>query len=232
MLIYKTTKKLDLYSKEDIEFIENLSEKTTKERLLNLIYELSELANQMKVSTQKNIIFQTGIIKACMELEYQNLQPVEVKSQKNRVKEVNIQNKTNKEEQKPKQEAQKEEKSEPVKIKTTNGEYVTYWQNVLDKIKQSGKMTVYANLIGTKGVLINDLVVGIEFPGKVTEFARKVIEEHENKAMIEKIISMEQGSPMQIKILDKTEEKKAAAKKPEIENIADEMDIPFNVIDE
>ena len=232
MLIYKTTKKLDLYSKEDIEFIENLSEKTTKERLLNLIYELSELANQMKVSTQKNIIFQTGIIKTCMELEYQNLQPVEVKSQKNRVKEVNIQNKTNKEEQKPKQEAQKEEKSEPVKIKTTSGEYVTYWQNVLDKIKQSGKMTVYANLIGTKGVLINDLVVGIEFPGKVTEFARKVIEEHENKAMIEKIISMEQGSPMQIKILDKTEEKKAATKKPEIENIADEMDIPFNVIDE
>ena len=104
--------------------------------------------------------------------------------------------------------------------------------NTAAKIKQSGKMTVYANLIGTKGVLINDLVVGIEFPGKVTEFARKVIEEHENKAMIEKIISMEQGLPMQIKILDKTEEKKAATKKPEIENIADEMDIPFNVIDE
>ena len=63
MLIYKTTKKLELYSKEDIEFIEKLSEKATKEQLLNLIYELSELANQMKVSTQKNIIFQAGIIR-------------------------------------------------------------------------------------------------------------------------------------------------------------------------
>ena len=74
-------------------------------------------------------------------------------------------------------------------------------------------MTVYANLIGTKGILINDLQVGIEFPGKVTDFARKVIEEHENKAMIEKIISMEQGSPMQIKILDKSEKNKKTSKK-------------------
>ena len=63
MLIYKTTKKLELYSKEDIEFIQNISEKATKEQLLNLIYDLSELANQMKVSTQKNIIFQAGIIR-------------------------------------------------------------------------------------------------------------------------------------------------------------------------
>lgn len=114
----------------------------------------------------------------------------------------------------------------------TSATTVPYWQSVLDKIKQSGKMTVYANLIGTKGILINDLQVGIEFPGKVTDFARKVIEEHENKAMIEKIISMEQGSPMQIKILDKSEKSKKTSKKDEIENLADEMDLPLNVIDE
>ena len=63
VLIYKTTKKLEIYSKEDIEFIQNISEKATKEQLLSLIYDLSELANQMKVSTQKNIISQAGIIR-------------------------------------------------------------------------------------------------------------------------------------------------------------------------
>ena len=68
-LIYKTTNKLELYSKEDIEFINGLANETTKERLLELIYELSELANEMKISTQKNIIFQAGIIKACMEIK-------------------------------------------------------------------------------------------------------------------------------------------------------------------
>ena len=94
-------------------------------------------------------------------------------------------------------------------------------------------MTIYANLIGTKGVLLNDLQVGIEFPGKVTEFARKVLGDHENKALIEKIVSMEQGSSMQIKIIDNKENTtKKPTKKEEIENLASEMDIPFNVIDE
>ena len=85
-----------------------------------------------------------------------------------------------------------------------------YWQNVLDKIKQSGKMTIYANLLSTKGVLVNDMVVGIEFPKKVTDFAKKVIEEHENKAFIEKIVSMEQGSNMQIRILEKNKGKNSS----------------------
>ena len=112
----------------------------------------------------------------------------------------------------------------------TSGKYVSYWQNVLDKIKQSGKMTMYANLIGTKGVLLNDLVLGIEFPGKVTDFAKKVIEENENKALIERIVSIEQGSRMQIKILDKTENSEFV-KKQGIERFAEEQDLPFNIID-
>ena len=70
-LIYKTTKTLELYSKEDIEFISSLSEQVSKERLLNIIYEISELANTMKISTQKNIIFQAGLIKQSMEIEIQ-----------------------------------------------------------------------------------------------------------------------------------------------------------------
>ena len=111
------------------------------------------------------------------------------------------------------------------------GKYVPYWQNVLDKIRQGGKMTIYANLIGTKGVLVNDLIVGIEFPGKVTEFAKKVLEEHENKTLIEKIVSMEQGKPMQIKILDKNADSQPT-KKQGIEGFAEEQDITFNVIDE
>ena len=93
-------------------------------------------------------------------------------------------------------------------------------------------MTIYANLLGTKGVLVNDLIVGIEFPGKVTEFAKKVLEEHDNKIMIEKIVSMEQGSPVQIRILDKNAEtSNNSNKKQGIEGLAEEMDLPFDVID-
>ena len=226
-LIYKTTQKLELYSKEDIEFIKELSQKATKERLLNLIYELSEQANNMKASTQKNIIFQAGIIKECMELDIRS-EILEVRNQEEKVAEKKtVQKQEARLAQLKQGTSKKEEITQNIR---TSGKYVSYWQNVLDKIKQSGKMTMYANLIGTKGVLLNDLVLGIEFPGKVTDFAKKVIEENENKALIERIVSIEQGSRMQIKILDKTENSEFV-KKQGIERFAEEQDLPFNIID-
>ena len=69
ILVYKVTSHLELYTKEEMDFIKQLSEKTSKEELLSLIYELSELANNMKMSTQKNIIFQTGIISGCRKTD-------------------------------------------------------------------------------------------------------------------------------------------------------------------
>lgn len=65
VLVYKSSGKAELYSKEEIENIKNLADKTTKERLVNLIYELSNLENDMKWSTQKTIMFETGLIKLC-----------------------------------------------------------------------------------------------------------------------------------------------------------------------
>ena len=65
VLVYKSSGKAELYSKEEVEKIRNLSDKTTKERLVNLIYELSNLENDMKWSTQKTIMFQAGVIKLC-----------------------------------------------------------------------------------------------------------------------------------------------------------------------
>ena len=227
VLVYKSTEKLDLYSKEDIEYINKLAEKTSKENLLKLIYEFSELSNNMRISTQKSIIFQAGLLKQCVEIENQ-VQVVEVKTAKDvkpieKVKEVKV---------KEQKEVEKTPKKEETKQIKTDGKYVPYWQNVLDKIKESGKMNIYVNLIGTKGVLINDLVVGIEFPGKVTDFAKKVIEEHENKAYLEKIISVEQGAQVQVRIIDKTKEKKEQNKGMEIEKLANAKDLPFNIIDE
>ena len=226
-LIYKTTNKLELYSKEDIEFINGLANETTKERLLELIYELSELANEMKISTQKNIIFQAGIIKACMEIE---VTTKVTQDAPHRAQETASYARTAKQtESRPvaTQEAPRQQASST----KASGKYVGYWQTVLDKIKQSGKMTMYANLLGTRGVLVNDLIVGIEFPGKITDFARRVLEEHENKALIEKLVSMEQGTNMQVRIIDKTNEPKEPAKQG-IEGFAEDQDLPFNVIDE
>ena len=65
VLIYKSSGKAELYSQDEIANIKVLSDKVSKDRLVNLIYELSNLENDMKWSTQKTIMFQAGIIKLC-----------------------------------------------------------------------------------------------------------------------------------------------------------------------
>ncbi len=63
MLIYKTSKKLEVYSAEEIEKIEELTKDVSSERLIKMITELSELENTLKWSAQKKLLFETGVIK-------------------------------------------------------------------------------------------------------------------------------------------------------------------------
>ena len=74
ILIYKVSKKLDIYSEDEKKQIQELSEKTSKEELINIIYKLSELENKMRLSSQKTIIFETEIIKLCMNQDTKALE--------------------------------------------------------------------------------------------------------------------------------------------------------------
>ena len=65
ILVYKASKKLEIYSKDEIEDIKVLSDKFSKEELLSIIYSLSELENDIKYSSQKIVLFQVEIIKLC-----------------------------------------------------------------------------------------------------------------------------------------------------------------------
>ena len=70
ILVYKSSRNLEIYNEEEKKQINELTEKTSKERLLHLIYELSELANTIKWSAQKSVMFEAGMIKACMEIDF------------------------------------------------------------------------------------------------------------------------------------------------------------------
>ncbi|MBO5179188.1 MAG: DNA polymerase III subunit gamma/tau [Clostridia bacterium] len=65
ILVYKTTNHIDIYNEEEVAKINALAEKTTKERLLDTIFYLSELSNELRMTTQKTILFQVGIMKLC-----------------------------------------------------------------------------------------------------------------------------------------------------------------------
>jgi len=70
--------KLPVYHIDAIQHLENwverdkderdkmILEKVSKEKLIDMVYQLSELENNIKWSTQKTIMFQSGIIKICM----------------------------------------------------------------------------------------------------------------------------------------------------------------------
>ena len=192
ILVYKSTLKLEIYNQEEIKNIKELADSTDKERLLRLIYELSELANNIKWSSQKAIMFEAGIIKACMEV---NVVPQNVVVQEqvvNRKQIAPVQ----------KQEnivvAPKERKIEP-QNQRNSAPSASYWNNVINKVKQSGKMAIYVNLIGSKASQLNDMTVEVELANK-NDFGREMLEKYENKALVEKFVSEEMRKSYAFKI--------------------------------
>lgn len=88
MLVYKSSKNLEIYNEEEKKQIDELSNKVSKEKLLHLIYELSELANNIKWSSQKTLVFQAGMIKTCMEpINNVGVAPLEAPQIENNVRE-------------------------------------------------------------------------------------------------------------------------------------------------
>ena len=65
ILVYKACKKLDMYSEDELKEIEKISNEVSKEKLLSIIFDLSNLENDMKYSSQKLLLFQVEIIKIC-----------------------------------------------------------------------------------------------------------------------------------------------------------------------
>ena len=230
ILVYKTTGKLDIYSNEEIQKIKEISEKISKESILKLIYNLSELENNMKWSTQKTIMFETGIIKNCIEIPNESLeQRVENLEKKIKNGNIKIENNT-KTENKPKTAIKpnevKVQKAE-TKIISEPGEYVSYWNEVINKLKSSGKIMVYTNLINTKAKEVKD-TLQIEFKNGITAFGKTVLTKPENITEISNIVNSISGKQFKIKYIE------GSLNMPKEEknfNLGD-LDIPINIIEE
>lgn len=119
----------------------------------------------------------------------------------------------------------------PQNINTTKGTEASYWNNVITKIKQSGKMGIYVNLIGSCAREVNDMTIEVELANK-NSFAKNVLETQENKAEIEKIASIEAGKTMNVRFVSQDDKKQDNASTNSIENMVNGLDIPINIIDE
>ena len=247
ILLYKTSKNEGIYSKEEIEKINELSTKASKERLIKLIYEFSKLENDIKWSSQKNIMFEAGLIKACNSDENNGIEELEkrVNLLENKVnsgnivttKVKNIENDvipnksiTVKESNTVKNENNQNNKI-VYKIGKEDPKINEEWNKVVNQFKTEGKIMIYTNLLNTRLTQINDLFIGIEFPNGLTAFGKTVLEKNENMNELIRRISIIFGKEMKIKLVDLT--KKDEVKKiSEIESLAKDMDLPINIIEE
>ena len=264
ILIYKSSGKVDLYSEEETQNIKNISEKVTKEKLVNLIYELSNLENDIKWSTQKTIMFQAGMIKLCSkQIEVYNESTENKSNIEERVAKIEnylrsgkvtmqtptsqpvVTNNTNaytisSADLKPANTTVETATASTVstpKMQTTNtksysSDLSKSWPKIVNDLKQNGKIVLYTNLMNTKAEQINDGTVGIKFPKGITAFGKSVLEKQENLKEISSLVSMACGKDMQIKYISDMQNQ-VVQHNPEddIQKLANESDIPFNVID-
>ena len=263
ILVYKSSKATSIYNEEEIKQMAELAEKTQKDRLLTIIYELSNLENDIKFSTQKTILFQVGIIKLCMGQvkstnEESGTSSEEIIALNNRI--TNLENKISELksqsfhnsaqnvedkvansaifERKPSAVAQPLNNVQNNKTKnkegTANiGKGIKAWPQIVSSLKQEGKITLYTNLMNSNATEINDMTVGINFPKGLTAFGKAILEKNENIAELEKRVSMEFGKPMRIKYIEESKQEVVNTNKEgsTIQNFAQDLDLPFNVIE-
>ena len=251
ILMVKTNQKLTIYNETDFARLQELANKVTKERAINLINELSKLENDIKSSTQRLIIFQAGIIKLC-----DNTAPV-VQDVQSNIGGGSAQNSNNQEIYSRLEKIENYLRSgggvpraqggAPKKAATTSPEEkvmntdaivgigknkkpAQYWQEIVNNFRKNGKVILYMNLLNTTAVELNDMTVGIEFPNGFTAMVKSVLEKAENKTEIANQISIACGKPMSIKYIDtKPQDEGELSKEQELSNFANKFDIPFGV---
>ena len=252
ILIYKTSGTVDLYNEEEINSIKSIAEQVTKEKLVNLIYELSNLENDIKWSTQKTIMFQAGIIKLCSkEIEKddnveERLEKIEnyLKSGKIAMqaapattvapvqpvsRNLNNPNNLNNSNNFVKQSTVQPKTNT---VKSFSSDLYKSWPKIVNDLKQNGKIVLYTNLINTKAEQVNDKTVEIKFPKGINAFGKAVLEKQENIKEISNLVSMACGKDVQIRYISDNQNQ-VISHNPEddIQKLANQSDIPFNIIE-
>ena len=291
LMLLKTTKEIsNIYSEDDVKEMKSLCGKVQTDRILRIIYSLSELENSLKWSSQKNIVFQVGVIKLCsdsatsledrlarLENYFGNIQNGKIAVKLSTEVAQNVQNAganvmpnannmqgvsanvvpnannmqgvsvnanlTNDEKNsqgistKSSNDGQEKNESKENSEKNNNKgssnpkenkvEVADFWGKVIDSLKAERQPMLYSNLLNTKGVILDDMTFGIQFPNGLNSFGKSIIEKPENMSELKRLVSIECKKDMRIKLIDNKNAK--SAQQPSQNGLAD-LGINVNVI--
>ena len=240
ILVYKTTNNLALYSEKEIEEIKNLADITEENRLLNIIYQLSDLENDIKWSSQKTIMFQTGIIKACMDEVISSSSNAggssllkRLEALENKVDSLKLGNVSNMQSFQTVNnnfvKAEKVEEKRETVSKLAGGSQ-DIWKKIIEALKRNGKLRLYTSLLSSRINILNDLVWEIEFPNGLTSFNQKILEDVNNKNELMQEVFKATGKEIHLKIKDSKAAGKETTTNVPKSPIAD-LGIDINIIE-
>lgn len=166
---------INSYNEEEKTAIKDNLKNASKEDLINLINELSELESNMKWATEKNIIFQTGLIKICLKKESKIIQNNINYQKTNLLKENQKENNNNTEDLKNK---------------------------ILTKLKENGKMLLHTKLIDTKMIQDETGIIQIIFEKPVDTFSKGTLQSIEAKMAIKEAVMLALGKEASVKYVN------------------------------
>ncbi len=171
LLMLEISEDLVVYKDEEKERMKQLVNKASKERLLSLITDLSTLQNNMKWASDREVIFEAGLIKIALQGETSNNKTI------------------------TKNESNSTFSQEVEKQKQTN----TLKEKVLAALKENHKMIMHTILSNAEFKQVDDELVHIEFSKAIDDVNKQYMQKEESKIIIKETVKNALNKEMKIK---------------------------------
>ena len=246
-------------SKEMIQRMKEQSKGMSNIEITSVIKELSALEATMKWSTHARVLLEVALIKLCensidlsdaglteriefLEKKINDMLANGVKVSSSEPKNYNIDNKNQNSSNEAGKSSDKSGSDIKIDLKNSAGNLkgLDVWVDVLNDLKQNGRMALFSYLLDTKAVEIDPRIVGIVFPSERSYFKINV-SKVENAEILENYMSKRLGREIRIKCIgseDIIENKKeeGGSESDELlekaQAIAQELNAPLNIVDE
>jgi len=246
-------------SKETIRQMKTLSNDMDREEIIYIIKELSQLESDFKWALHPRVLLEVSLVRICeneisqfnkdiitrlsaLERKVNNLDLNQQPAKKAVITE-NISLKQHEEEEKPKKASSKVPK---VKESTSQKEakpeiqYLDIWDEVLNELKKCGRMKLYAFLLGTKAVKLDNRIIGIVF-SESQKNNKSECSKAENIEIMEEAAGKILGQEIKVKCIDEDAITTDSKNNPPDESdevvekaqeLAEKLNVPLNIIDE
>ncbi len=240
-------------SAETIESMVKLSRQLQKEDIICIIRELSQMESSLKWSAHPRIMLEVLLIKLCEGNYNPDLSGVmeRLASLENKINTGNFSYSPATSKTAPvsspadsKPVSQKAAPSESKQSKGTafKGQYLEAWGEIINELKNIGRLALYTNLLDTKAVELDNKFIGIVFSG-TNGFSKVLVSKAENLEIVESYASKKLGREVHIKCLNESELKDIPSLKPpkpteeeafigKAKDLSERLNIPVNIIDE